>query len=203
MVEIKDLLIKTKKLQKQKRDNNSIELNFILALEKIRIILVEINKKYENLVEEILKELNNNIDFILVKRAFVRFYNAIENLYKDPFSEKTNDCINYLLHEFEIENIENYLCPTLLTYKKEEFIQNLKKFDSYKNFLHVFTKHFECYLRFYYESLKNKYYFCFENLYSVCYENKKNVEQMNFDLINLCNKHCKSLEKYLKENSVN
>ena len=176
-------------------DKETLELNFLVEMRAINVYFEKLNKKYEKQAEEIVLRHNNNIDFVLIKDAFKRYAQAVRDLYYDPLKGSSLKTIKGLINIFEEEKIKNYLCYDLDEEKKTIFIFDVKKFDEYKNFLWVFVKHIECYIRFYYENLRKKYFFDFENLVEVCYENK-NIENLNTTLLELCNKYCKPLKKY-------
>lgn len=198
MKETNKLFIKLSKQDPEyKQTQETLELNFIVEMCAINVYFEKLNKKYEKQADEIVVEQNNNIDFILIRDAFKRYAKAVRDLYLDPLKESSFDTIKGLIKLFEEEKIENRLSYDLDEEKKTKFIFDVKKFDEYKNFLWVFVKHIECYIRFYYENLRKKYFFDFEYLVDVCYENK-NIEKLNTTLLELCNKHCKSLKKYCR-----
>lgn len=198
MKETNNLFIKlSKQSPKYRQSHETLELNFLVEMRAINVYFEELNKKYEKQADEIVLGQNNNIDFVLIRDALKRYAKAVKYLYLDPLIESSLKTINGLLKIFEEEKIETHLCYDLDENKKTKFIFDVKKFDEYKNFLWVFVKHIECYIRLYYENLKKKYFFNFEYLVEVCYENK-NIELLNTTLIELCNKYCKPLKKYLR-----
>lgn len=199
MKETNNLFKKISKTDPEYRySKETLELNFFVEMRAINVFFEKLNKKYEQEAEQIVIELKNNIDFVLVKNALKRYAETVQKLLLEPLYKNASQDIDGLIDIFENKRVEEYLAFDISEGKKTEYIFNVKRFDDYKNFLYVFVKHIECYIRFYYENLKKKYFFDFENLVEVCYKNK-NIEMLNKTLIELCNKHCKSLKKYIKK----
>lgn len=139
----------------------TLELNFFVEMRAINVFFEKLNKKYEKQAEEIVLQLNNDNDIVLVKNAFKRFSKAVQTLYLEPISKSTPKIIEDLIYNLEVENVEKYFYNGITEEEKTKYLNNLKKFDDYKNFLLVFTKHIECYIRFFYENLRKKIFFWF------------------------------------------
>ena len=199
MKETNNLFIKlNKKNPEYAYTKETHELNFHVELRAILVFFNKVNKQYENQADEVVLSHNNNIDFVLTRDAFKRYAKTVQKLYLEPFGENTINDINGLLDVFENKKLEDYLSYDITEEARTKFIFDMKMFKEYKQFLWVFIKHLECYLRFYHENLRKKYYFYFEHLVEVCYKNK-NIEYLNSTLVQLCNKYCKPLKKYWRK----
>ena len=178
---------------------------FGIACHELSDIFVDFNNKYKLLAEQDLNNLKNtqaNECFKSLIQQFNLIMKAMYIPYKKPYVDNLSNVVDYLTN----------ICPPDVDeqefYNQNLFFKNIGSINlvKYAKFLSVFAKQLQCYVRLYYENLNKKYYFKFEHLvrgkYKYMYfECKQNEYLLNLDneIIEICDKHCKSLNDYLKQ----